>query len=236
MKDRVFSSPINKQFEFDETVASVFDDMLSRSIPFYTEVLNLVCELSLKYAAANSTVTDLGCSTANTLLAISKMTKFPLHLRGIDNSEAMCERARQKIKAYGAEIELINGDIMEQDFSASSVVIANYTFQFIRPPKRVELARKIYHSLDKGGVCIFSEKIIYENKALNKKMIDLYLAFKKLQGYSDFEIAQKRESLENVLVPYTENENIDMMKTAGFDEVVSVFKYANFATFLAIKT
>jgi tRNA (cmo5U34)-methyltransferase len=124
---------------------------------------------------------------------------------------------------------------MEQDFGANSVIIANYTFQFIRPPKRAELARKIYKSLDKGGVCIFSEKIIYENRALNKKMIDLYLAFKKRQGYSDLEITQKREALENVLVPYTENENIEMMKTAGFHEVVSVFKYANFATFLAIK-
>jgi tRNA (cmo5U34)-methyltransferase len=235
MRDKVFTKPINKQFEFDETVASVFDDMLSRSIPFYTEVLHLVCELALKYAAENSTITDLGCSTANTLLSIAKSAKFPLKLKGIDNSEAMCERARQKIKAYGADIELVEGDIMEQDFGANSVIIANYTFQFIRPPKRAELARKIYKSLDKGGVCIFSEKIIYENRALNKKIIDLYLAFKKRQGYSDLEITQKREALENVLVPYTENENIEMMKTAGFHEVVSIFKYANFATFLAIK-
>ncbi|MDR1007722.1 MAG: carboxy-S-adenosyl-L-methionine synthase CmoA [Campylobacteraceae bacterium] len=236
MKDRVFAKPIDKQFEFDETVASVFDDMLSRSIPFYADVLNLVCELSLKYANENSTITDLGCSTANTLLSIAKSAKFPLHLKGIDNSEAMCERAHQKIKAYGANIEIINGDIMRQDFGVNSVIIANYMFQFVRPPKRAELARKIYRGLDKSGVCIFSEKIIYENKTLNKKMIDLYLAFKKQQGYSDFEIAQKRESLENVLVPYTEKENIDMMKTSGFDEVISVFKYANFATFLAVKT
>ncbi|MDR1975829.1 MAG: carboxy-S-adenosyl-L-methionine synthase CmoA [Campylobacteraceae bacterium] len=235
MKDRVFKQPINKQFEFDETVASVFDDMLGRSIPFYTEVLNLVCELSLKYATKDSTITDLGCSTANTLLAIYKTAKFPLRLVGIDNSEAMCLRARQKVKAYGADIELICGDIMEQNFGTNSVIIANYMFQFIRPPKRVELAKKIFEGLNKGGVCIFSEKIIYENKALNKKMIDLYLSFKKGQGYSDFEISQKREALENVLVPYTENENKEMMMEAGFSEVVSIFKYANFATFLAIK-
>ncbi|MDR3177851.1 MAG: methyltransferase domain-containing protein, partial [Campylobacteraceae bacterium] len=163
MRDKIFTQPINKQFEFDETVASVFDDMLSRSIPFYAEVLNLVCALSLKYANDGGTITDLGCSTANTLLSIAKTAEFPLRLIGVDNSEAMCERARQKIKAYGANIELIEGDIMEQDFGANSVIIANYTFQFIRPPKRAELARKIYHSLNKGGVCIFSEKIIYEN-------------------------------------------------------------------------
>ncbi|MDR2100618.1 MAG: carboxy-S-adenosyl-L-methionine synthase CmoA [Campylobacteraceae bacterium] len=236
MKDKIFEHSINKQFEFDESVASVFDDMLSRSIPFYAEVLNLVCELSLKYTHENGAITDLGCSTANTLLLIAKEAKFPLRLKGIDNSEAMCERARRKIKAYGADIEIVEGDILEHAFGTNSVIIANYTFQFIRPPKRVKLAEKIYESLENGGICIFSEKIIYKNKILNKKMIDLYLSFKKNQGYSDFEIAQKREALENVLVPYTENENIDMMKAAGFSEVVSVFKYANFATFLAIKT
>ncbi|MDR0579830.1 MAG: carboxy-S-adenosyl-L-methionine synthase CmoA [Campylobacteraceae bacterium] len=235
MKDRVFEKQISKQFEFDENVASVFDDMLNRSIPFYAEVLNLVCELILKYAVPNSSVIDLGCSTANTLLAISKKMRFPLKFTGIDNSSAMIKQARKKAQAYGVDIEFIEGDITKSDFGINSVVIANYTFQFIRPPQRAKLARKIYESLQNGGICIFSEKIIYENKTLNKNMIDLYLNFKKGHGYSDFEIAQKREALENVLVPYSEDENKELMKSAGFNEVQTIFKYANFATFLAIK-
>ncbi|MDR1285491.1 MAG: carboxy-S-adenosyl-L-methionine synthase CmoA, partial [Campylobacteraceae bacterium] len=224
MKDRVFEKPISKQFEFDDKVASVFDDMLSRSIPFYAEVLNLVCELAIRYAAPNSSIVDLGCSTANTLLAISKRASSPLKLIGIDNSRAMIEQARKKVQAYGAAIELMESDIAKCDFGLNSVIIANYMFQFIRPPKRAELAKKICGSLDKGGVCIFSEKIIYENKVLNKKMIDLYLSFKKRQGYSNFEIAQKREALENVLVPYSEEENKELMKNAGFSEVQTIFK------------
>ncbi|MDR2341429.1 MAG: carboxy-S-adenosyl-L-methionine synthase CmoA [Campylobacteraceae bacterium] len=235
MKDKVFEKPINKQFEFDENVVSVFDDMLSRSIPFYAEVLNLVCELVLRYATPNSSVIDLGCSTANTLLAISKKIPFPLRYVGIDNSLAMIEQARKKAQAYGVDIDFIEGDITKSDFGINSIVIANYTFQFIRPPQRLKLARKIYESLQSGGICIFSEKIIYENKTLNKNMIDLYLNFKKGHGYSDFEIAQKREALENVLVPYSEEENKELMKAAGFNEVQTIFKYANFATFLAIK-
>ncbi|MDR3177968.1 MAG: carboxy-S-adenosyl-L-methionine synthase CmoA [Campylobacteraceae bacterium] len=235
MKDRVFEKPINKQFEFDENVASVFDDMLSRSIPFYAEALNLVCELALKYVTPNSSIIDLGCSTANTLLAINKKASFPLKLTGIDNSAAMIEQARKKAQAYGADINLIEGDITKSDFGVNSVVITNYTLQFIRPPQRVKLAEKIYDSLQKGGICIFSEKIIYENKTLNKKMIDVYLEFKKGHGYSDFEIAHKREALENILIPYTEDENKELMKTAGFDEVHTIFKYANFAAFLAVK-
>jgi len=235
MKDRVFTKPISKQFEFDEAVASVFDDMLGRSIPFYAEVLDLVCELSLSYAQPNCAITDLGCSTANTLLSIHKRAKFPLHLRGIDNSHAMIEQAKRKTEAYGADIELVEGDIVGSDFAKSRVFIANYMLQFIRPPQRVSLVKKIYDSLEEGGVFIFSEKIIYDNKSLNKKMIDLYLEFKKSHGYSDFEISQKREALENVLVPYTEYENMELMRTAGFSEVQTIFKYANFTTFLAIK-
>jgi len=41
MKDKLFEKPIKKQFEFDEDVASVFDDMLSRSVPHYEEMLKL---------------------------------------------------------------------------------------------------------------------------------------------------------------------------------------------------
>jgi tRNA (cmo5U34)-methyltransferase len=235
LKDKVFEKQIDKQFEFDDKVASVFDDMLSRSIPFYGEVLNLVCELAVKYATPNSSIIDLGCSTANTLLSINKKTSFALRLVGIDNSAAMIEQARKKAQAYGADIDFIEGDITKSDFGINSVVIANYTFQFIRPPQRIKLAQKIYESLQKNGICIFSEKIIYENKTLNKRIIDLYLKFKKAHGYSDFEIAQKREALENVLVPYSEDENKELMKSVGFDEVQTIFKYANFATFLAIK-
>lgn len=236
MKDKVFEKPINKQFEFDENVASVFDDMLDRSIPFYAEVLELVCDMSLKYTDDGSTILDLGCSTANTLLAICKKSPYKLNLVGIDSSNAMIERALKKAKAYGANLNLFVEDITKADFGKNnSVVIANYMLQFIRPPKRAKLAEQIYKSIKKGGIFIFSEKIIYEDKKLNKIMIDLYLEFKKRQGYSEFEIAQKREALENVLVPYTEKENKELIKSIGFKSVECIFKYGNFATYIALK-
>jgi len=236
MKDKVFEQPISKQFEFDENVASVFDDMLDRSIPFYTETIRLVCDLCLKYTDENSTILDLGCSTANTLLAISKRSPHKLNLIGIDSSEAMIGQALKKANAYGADLKLLIDDITKADFGKNnSAVIANYILQFIRPPKRAELVKKIYKSIQKGGIFIFSEKIIYEDKKLNKRVIDLYLEFKKRQGYSEFEIAQKREALENVLVPYTEKENRELMQDSGFKSVESIFKYGNFGTYIALK-
>lgn len=232
--DKVFSQPIKKQFEFDENVASVFDDMLERSIPFYKEVLNLVCDLAIQNSQKDSKIIDLGCSTANTLLHLYKKT-HERKLLGVDNSQAMLANAHKKIKAYGANIELIEGDITQVDIKGCDVVIANYMLQFIRPLLRNSFVKKIYDSLNENGIFIFSEKIIFDDKVLNKQMIDLYYDFKRTQGYSDFEISQKREALENVLVPYTEEENILMLKDAGFKSIESIFKYGNFVTFIAKK-
>lgn len=233
--DKVFSEPISKQFEFDESVASVFDDMLDRSIPFYEENLSLVADIAVSMVPEKGTIIDLGCSTANTLLAIHKRKSYPLTLLGYDNAKAMLERARKKVRAYGAEIALEEADILTMSLPQNDCVIANYMFQFIRPPKRLELVKRIHESLNDKGILLFSEKIIYEDKRLNKIMIDLYLAFKRQQGYSDFEIAQKREALENVLVPYTEEENKEMVRQAGFKHVETIFKWGNFATYLAVK-
>ena len=234
--DKVFSEPISKQFEFDESVASVFDDMLDRSIPFYEENLALVADLVVCMTPPDGTVVDLGCSTANTLLAIHKRKQSALRLLGFDNAKAMLERAAKKVKGYGADIILEEADILKMNLPKSDCVIANYMLQFIRPPKRAELVEKIALSLSEKGCFLFSEKIIYEDKRLNKQMIDLYLEFKRKQGYSDFEIAQKREALENVLVPYTEIENKEMVLQAGFTRVETIFKWGNFATFLASKS
>lgn len=235
MKDKLFEKPIKKQFEFDEDVASVFDDMLSRSVPHYDDMLQLTTAFALKYTKENSTIYDLGCSTATTLINIAKNSESKLNLIGIDTSNAMLNRAQHKAKAYGIDIEFIEDDIFNVDFQASNVIISNYTLQFIRPLQREKLIKKIYDSLEKGSIFIFSEKVITDNKILNKQFIDEYYNFKKTQGYSEFEISQKREALENVLIPYSYEENKKMILDAGFSNFDCIFKWVNFATFVAIK-
>lgn len=232
--DKVFSKPNTKQFEFNDEVASVFDDMLERSVPLYEETLFFLAHLVVKLLKEDAYIVDLGCSTANTLLAIYKQNPN-FKLLGFDNSASMLEMAQKKIKAYGANINLQEADILKVDLPQCDLVIANYMLQFIRPPKRLGCVRNIYESLREDGYFIFSEKIIYENKKLHKVVVDLYGEFKKKQGYSEFEIAQKREALENVLVPYTEEENIQMLKSAGFKRVENILKWGNFTTYLASK-
>jgi tRNA (cmo5U34)-methyltransferase len=234
-RDQFFNEPIVKQFEFDDKVAAVFDDMVSRSVPYYKEVQELIVSFALKHLKDHATVYDLGCSTASTLLALEQASDKSLNLYGIDNASAMIEKAKSKLLAYESHIDLKVGDILEIPFKDSQMIISNYTLQFIRPLKRSELVKKIYDALEHNGVFIFSEKVILEDKVIDKEFIDLYYDYKAKQGYSQFEIAQKREALENVLVPYTYDENVEMLKEAGFEIVDTLFRWVNFTTFIAKK-
>jgi len=234
-QDKVFTEKIEKKFEFDEAVASVFDDMLSRSVPFYDEVRKLVISLILSEQDDGKKVLDLGSSTAKFLLDLHSKMESKMILKGLDNSQAMLDRAEQKCQAFGANIELELADMLTYEYSKEDVIIANYTLQFIRPMQRVELIKKLYSGLNNDGIFIFSEKVVFEDKKLDKDLIDVYYDYKKEQGYSEYEIAQKREALENVLIPFTIEENIQMCKDAGFRSVDTVFQWANFVTFIVKK-
>ncbi|MDA3055776.1 MULTISPECIES: carboxy-S-adenosyl-L-methionine synthase CmoA [unclassified Campylobacter] len=234
MKDEIFKEPIKKQFEFDKSVASVFDDMISRSVPFYRESSNLICDLLSRILSQNAKCVDLGCSTAELLLNLHQK-RDDLNLFGVDNSPSMLEIAAAKATAYGAKINFSCEDILECDFKSADCVILNYTLQFIRPIKRAEFMRKICENLSDNGVFIFSEKLVYSDKTLSKEMIEIYENYKENQGYSKYEIAEKRKALENVLIPYTEDENKTLALNSGFKSVETIFKWANFAVFLARK-
>lgn len=235
MNDKVFTKPIEKQFEFNEEVAVVFDDMLNRSVPYYKESQEITQFFVQKQLKDGGVLYDLGCSTASLLINLSKKLDNSAELIGLDNSEAMLNQARKKCEAYGVDIEILNEDILEYEYKESDVFISNYTLQFIRPLVREKLIQKINKALKKDGIFIFSEKVISHHTKLNKDLIECYYDFKKEQGYSEFEIMQKREALENILVPYSEDENIKMALDCGFSHCEVVFRWANFATFIAIK-
>lgn len=234
MRDKLFTKTPHKQFEFDKSVASVFDDMIERSVPFYKENQSLCAEFIAKMAKKKAKVCDLGCSSANFLIKLFELRKDFL-LFGVDNSSSMLELANAKNKAFGANMNFFESSLDEFNFFKSDIFIATYTLQFIRPPKRQMIVDKIYKNLSKNGIFVMSEKILYEDAKISKNIIEIYANFKQKQGYSEFEIAKKREALENVLVPYTEKENLKMLELAGFKKVETLFKWANFQTFVAFK-
>ena len=132
-------------------------------------------------------------------------------------------------------IKFLEKDFLDYDFGKNRLISANYTIQFIRPIKREKLISKIYNSLEDNGIFLMSEKLISEDKKLNKILIDEYYNYKKEKGYSEYEIAKKREALENVLIPYSELENREMLSDAGFKHIEIIFRWCNFATFIAFK-
>ncbi len=233
--DKVFENDIKSKFTFDETVASVFDDMLLRSVPFYKESQSLIIAILTQRLEAGDTVCDLGCSTGNMLLEIAQKIPLSLVLKGIDSSLPMVEQARKKSAAFGCDAEFIHGDFNEVDFEGAKAILSNYTLQFIRPINRGALVKKVYDSLAQNGLFIFSEKLVSKEAMFDKEMIDMYYDFKRKNGYSNTEIAKKREALENVLIPYSEEENILMAKSAGFRHCEILFRWVNFATFVAFK-
>ncbi len=235
MKDRIFEKPIDKQFEFDEDVAAVFDDMIERSVPFYRHNLELVVELLRRRIKSGMRIVDLGSSTGALLIELARRCDVAAEFVGIDNAPAMVELSRKKAKALEADVTFLCEDLLTYDYGRADIVVANYTLQFIRPVVRGKVVEKIFASLKEEGMFVCSEKILMENKWLNKQIIDIYHDYKKSQGYSDTEIMRKREALENVLIPYTIEENRAMMREAGFGTVDTLFQWGNFATLVAMK-
>lgn len=238
-KDTLFKkSTAPGKFEFNEPVARVFDDMLERSVPFYKECQQMVIDLALHFVQKDSAVYDLGCSTGTLLKhlvkAIPKSKR--IHFVGLDNSEAMLKKARGKLKSHLTRCDLVEADL-EGDFELAdaSVVIMNYTLQFLPPRRRAAMLNKIYKGLRPGGGLILIEKVQGESDGLNDLFIDEYHAYKQSQGYSKLEIAKKREALEKVLIPLKPGKNRDLLIEAGFRQVDIFFKWFNFAGFVAIK-
>jgi tRNA (cmo5U34)-methyltransferase len=240
-KDRIFSDEKARisDFSFGEETAAVFDDMLDRSVPFYQEMQRMVGELAADFATEGSSIWDLGCSTCNTFLEIARVLDLEsVRFIGLDSSEAMLKRARQKLSAYGFryEFELRTADINEPvEVEDASVVLLLLTLQFVRPINRERLLNSIFEGLRDNGCLIIIEKVLGEDSMFNRLFIKYYHAYKKRNGYSDLEIAQKREALENVLIPYRPQENLKLLEKIGFKNIEVFFKWYNFCGIIAAK-
>jgi len=226
-------------FRFDQNVAGVFDDMVARSVPFYDELQRMTVEMARHFWQPGTSIVDLGCATGTTLAAlIEAFQDTELDLVGLDNSEAMLDKARERLDALPckARHRLICHDVNDGlPVEDPSVVIINWTLQFVRPLHRDRVIQDLYERLRPRGCLILMEKVLIEASLLNRLYIDLYYEFKQRQGYSQSEIAGKRESLENVLIPYRVEENLLLLRRNGFEIVDVFFRWYNWAGFLAIK-
>jgi len=240
MKDRIFREPSSQiaGFTFDEQVVRVFDDMAHRSIPFYDEVQKMIADLVGHYYQDDSRIYDLGCSTGSMMARLMVEYERISEIIGIDNSEAMVKQARSNLAEIKTDVkvDLQCSDLREIELSEASVAIMSYTLQFVRPLYRERVVRRIFEGLKPGGIFILSEKVLEERTHLSRLFVDMYYRFKRERGYSELEISRKRETLENVLIPYKPSELRELLEAAGFGEVGTFFKWNNFASIIAIKT
>lgn len=240
-KDTLFTSTerLEKEFTFDEATVEVFDDMVSRSVPFYSELQKMLVQLAYHFVQEGSTIYDLGCATATTLLGLAKRVPESVRLVGVDLSKPMLEEARKKLRRYGLSdrCELRQADVNEPlELEDASVVIMAWMLQFVRPLRRDGLIRRIYESLRPKGILVLTEKVLGPDPTLDRLYVDLYLNYKREQGYSELEIAKKREALENVLIPYRVHENIELLQRNGFSTVDLFFRWFNWSGLIAVKS
>ena len=239
-KDKIFSKKrrVVNDFNFGKETAAVFDDMLDRSVPFYGEVHRMMGEIASDFSVEGTNIYDLGCSTGTTFLALDPAVPPGVRFIGIDSSAEMLKRAREKLTRHGMtrEYELICADLNQGvQLENASMVIMDLTLQFIRPLYRHKLISSIASGMNDHGCLVLIEKVVSKDSMLNRLFIKYYYAFKQRHGYSEMEIAQKREALENVLVPYRIEENEELLLSHGFSECEVFFKWYNFCGLLAVK-
>jgi tRNA (cmo5U34)-methyltransferase len=237
--DNLFSSPREKSaFNFDQQVAEVFPDMITRSVPGYTEIVNTIGHIAQSFIKNDSLVYDLGCSLGAATLSIrQQVTDKSYSIIGIDNSAAMVERCKQHLAVFKSNIDtqIELADILNYPYQPCALIVINFTLQFLAPETRATLLKKLYQQLIPGGALILSEKLAFEDPLISSKFTELHHDYKKRNGYSDLEISQKRAALENVLIPETQKNHIERLKSVGFNHCECWYQHYNFASFLAIK-
>lgn len=239
-RDQFFREPRKsmEDFAFGAEVAAVFDDMVDRSVPQYREIQRMVLELVADFAVQGTWVVDLGCSTGTTLAALDQELMPGVGLLGVDNSDEMLARCRQRLKGAHRErkLELVTADLNNgYRMGNASVALMILTLQFIRPLRRQRLMADIHRGLNDQGALILVEKVMGEDSLFNRLFIKYYYDMKRRHGYSELEISQKREALENVLIPYKLLENRELLLETGFRSVDVFFKWYNFCGMVAVK-
>ena len=240
-QDEIYASPLNEiiDFDFDEKVAEVFPDMIQRSVPGYGTMISTIGILAAKYAQPNSRCYDLGCSLGAVSLSMSQRINQPdCTIIAVDNSEAMVERGLELLASDSSSrvsVEMVCADIQDIAIEDASVVVLNFTLQFIPLDDRLALITRIYQGLKPGGVLILSEKMAFDDQVKQDFHTEAHHDFKRANGYSDLEISQKRTALDRVMIPESLTCHKQRLQDAGFPMSEVWFQCFNFASMVAIK-
>lgn len=239
-QDKIFakSRAVTSGFRFDEQVVKVFPDMIARSVPGYELVVPMIGMLARRYAQADSNIYDLGCSLGAASLAMGLAVRKKVNkIIAVDNSEAMVTRCRNILAENSVPIpvDVRLQNMQDTRIENASVVVLNFTLQFLDREQRQAMIDQISKGMRPDGVLIISEKICFEDQQEQDNQTTWHHDFKRSQGYSELEIAQKRNALENVLRPETESVHFKRLRDAGFSRPCLWFQCFSFVSYIAFK-
>ena len=205
-------------------------------MPLYDDGHDLICKLSDWFLPENSTVIELGTSTG---VLAEKFLKYnsrreDISYQGIDRVDSMLELARRRC-AGDDRATFVNDDLLTCPLSKSTMILSYYTMQFINPRHRQEVFNKVYESLEWGGAFVLFEKVRAPDARFQDIASQLYIEFKVDNEFNELEILGKQRSLKGVLEPFSTQGNFDLMKRAGFVDMMTIMKSISFEGFLAIK-
>ena len=241
--DKIYQNDSDdKPFRFNDDVAKVFPDMLRRSIPGYTATIEAIGALAARYVKPDSNCYDLGCSLGAATIAMRQGIDKPgCKIVAVDTAPAMIERCRDIIAeddrrfAPATTVDIQQADIRDIEITNASMVVLNYTLQFLAMEDRSKLMHSIYDGLNDGGLLVLSEKVVDENAEMEQLLVDLHHEHKRRNDYSALEVSRKRAALENVLVPETVAAHRDRLKSVGFSHTGVWLRYFNFVSIVAIR-
>ncbi|MBG6244958.1 carboxy-S-adenosyl-L-methionine synthase CmoA [Candidatus Symbiopectobacterium sp. 'North America'] len=239
-RDTLFSVPIAHlgDWTFDERVAEVFPDMVQRSVPGYSNIISMIGMLAERFAKPDTQIYDLGCSLGAAALSMRRNIQATgCNIIAVDNSPAMIERCRRHIDAFRAAtpVQVIEADIRDIVIENASLVVLNFTLQFLAPEERQTLLTRIYQGLNPGGGLVLSEKFGFEDNKVGELLFNMHHDFKRANGYSELEISQKRNMLENVMLTDSVETHKSRLAKAGFQHSEVWFQCFNFGSLLALK-
>ena len=237
MRDNLFNKQSDiADFRFDQDVVKVFDDMVRRSVPGYDSMIQMIGLIARMYGQDNTNYYDLGSSTGAITLSIALNNKSKNNqFFAIDNSKEMVEQCEKNLHNKVDNLQAICDDINQVKINSASIVVLNLTLQFIDVNLRSNLIKKIYDGLEPGGILIISEKIHFDDAVTQNHITKLHMDFKKENGYSELEIADKRQAIENVLITETKEQHLNRLRDCGFVETSCFFQCLNFVSFLSVK-
>ena len=237
MRDNLFNKHSDiADFRFDQDVVKVFDDMVRRSVPGYDSMIQMIGLIARMYGQDDTNYYDLGSSTGAITLSIALNNKSKNNqFFAIDNSKEMVEQCEKNLHNKVDNLQAICDDINQVKINSASIVVLNLTLQFIDVNLRSNLIKKIYDGLESGGILIISEKIHFDDAVTQNQITKLHMDFKKENGYSELEIANKRQAIENVLITETKEQHLNRLRDCGFVETSCFFQCLNFVSFLSVK-